>query len=67
MKDITSNTDANGIGDVDGVANIIDTIMEEEGTVTEPITQNIIESVSFLMDSDLSTDLVTESIAIKNR
>ena len=68
MKEITSNTEANGIGDLNVVSKIIENIVSEvPSTLPRHVTENIIDSVSFLMDSDLTTNLTNSSNIIKNR
>ena len=66
LKEITSNVNGNSIGDVMAVQEVI-TIILKSGKLSENVTQNIVESISFLFDTNLDTSSTKLHQEILNR
>ena len=68
MEKITSKTADNGLGDIELVTDIIDSIIDStNGTLSTNLTKSILQSVSNLMQSDLKVDVTPKSQDITQR
>lgn len=53
LVDLTSNTARNGLGDVEAVSEVLDSMLVDDEELTQDTTENILNSVSNLVQSDL--------------
>ena len=69
LVEYTKDVKSNGIGDIQAVANAIDAINKKVkgAELEEHVTEDILQAVSFLLDSDLKTNLTDKASKMSNK
>ena len=71
LVEFTQNVTTNGIGDIQAVADVINSINmnkeDEEKDLGEKVTEDIVKTVSFLVDSNLKTNLTEKAADMSNK